>query len=295
MNYPSPFGNEFKLKLAERLTPETAAVFKHIALDLNPIVLGVTYWNCSDPWQVPERRICDNFFLLVESGSLRVTVNGKPRILKRGDAMIVPEYVPHSFGLAPKCRQCSHFIAHALVENIAQPNPFTCFNTPFLSSALTASMLEILPGLVALRATSEDAAMFLMQQQFKFLMIEQAEQGHFKLDKFTAYRDPRIHRALTFINAAFASNIGVEDMAGHINLGVVRFRILFERETGMAPAAYLQRTRLLHAARLLARYDKTLSEIALESGFSSECYFCTAFKNYFQRTPGEYRKAIRRS
>lgn len=97
------FGDERKLKLEGLLDPETAETAARIILDAEPIVLGITFWNCFRPWNVPERRICDNFFFLTVSGEERVTVNGEERILRRGDAMIVPEFIPHSFGLADGC------------------------------------------------------------------------------------------------------------------------------------------------------------------------------------------------
>lgn len=108
------FGDERKLKLEGLLDPETAETAARIILDAEPIVLGITFWNCFRPWNVPERRICDNFFFLTVSGEERVTVNGEERILRRGDAMIVPEFIPHSFGLADGCGASQHFIAHAL-------------------------------------------------------------------------------------------------------------------------------------------------------------------------------------
>jgi len=48
------------------------------------------------------------------------------------------------------------------------------------------------------------------------------------------------------------------------------------------------------AARLPARDDSTLAEVAEESGFSGECCFTTAFRGSVERTPGQYRRRIRR-
>ena len=62
------FGDERKLKLEGLLDPETAETAARIILDAEPIVLGITFWNCFRPWDVPERRICDNFFFLTVSG-----------------------------------------------------------------------------------------------------------------------------------------------------------------------------------------------------------------------------------
>ena len=168
------FGDERKLKLEGLLDPETAETAARIILDAEPIVLGITFWNCFRPWDVPERRICDNFFFLTVSGEERVTVNGEERILRRGDAMIVPEFIPHSFGLADGCGASQHFIAHALTGDVAGANPFGCFASPFLHPEHTEAVLTRLETIVAVRNTSPDAAQSAMKQLFKELMLEEA-------------------------------------------------------------------------------------------------------------------------
>lgn len=287
------FGDERKQTLEGVLDPDTAATLSLIVRDVEPIVLGITFWKCYRPWRVPERRICDNFFFMTVSGEEVVTVGKKERLFRRGDAMIVPEFVPHSFRLADDCAESSHFIAHALQENVAGPNPFAGFASPFLRPAHTEAVLDGLETIVALRSSDPDAAASAMKQLFKALMTEEAKSGRFHLAENRS-GDERIGRALAFIQANFTGNIAVADIATQVHLGEVQFRKLFRREVGMAPAAYLQRARLIHAARLLARYDLPLAEVAERSGFSNECYFSTAFRNCFARTPGDYRRYIRR-
>ena len=286
------FGDERKVRLESLFDPASAETLARIALETEPIVLGITFWNCFRPWRVPERRICDNFFFMTVSGEELVEVAGERRIFRRGDAMIVPEFVPHSFGLADGCDASSHFIAHALTDNVAGENPFGCFATPFLHPAHTEAVLERLSMIVALRNRSPEAAQSLMRHLFLELMEEEAAAGRFR---FSARRrsDERIARALAFIHENFAGSIGVADMAAAVRLGEVQFRKLFRHEVGMGPAAYLQRARLIHAARLLARYDLPLGEVARRSGFSGECYFSTLFRSVFARTPGQDRRYIR--
>lgn len=287
------FGDERKQTLDGVLEPETAAILSLILRDVEPIVLGITFWKCFRPWRVPERRICDNFFFMTLFGEEVVSVGDETRLFRRGDAMIVPEFVPHSFRLADGCAESGHYIAHALSENVAGPNPFAGFASPFLHPAHTEAVLGALETIVALRNTDPDAAASAMKQLFKMLMFEEARAGRFRLaEKRSA--DECVRRALAFIHANFAGSIAVADIADHVHLGEVQLRKLFRREVGMAPAAYLQRARLIHAARLLARYDLPLAEVAAQSGFSNECYFSTAFRSCFARTPGEYRRYIRR-
>lgn len=287
------FGDERLQSFENALSPETAECLTHIALETHLIILNVTYWECHAPWLVPERRICDNFMLFVESGEESISVRGEKRILRRGDGIIVPEFEPHSFGLAEGCSRCTHLICHALTENIAGGNPFACFQSPFVRLKYPSASLAELKRIAMLCWEYPDAASKYMRAWLRSLMADAAEEGNFHPGA-VGCREERIRKALRFIGSNFRGNIAVADIAAHTGLREVRFRALFKKEVGMTPAAYLLRCRLLHAARLLARWDQSVRDVALASGFSSSAYFCTAFRQMFRRTPNAYRELIRR-
>jgi AraC family transcriptional activator of pobA len=50
---------------------------------------------------------------------------------------------------------------------------------------------------------------------------------------------------------------------------------------------------MLEAARLLRFTDKTMGEVAYESGFSDPLYFSRAFKRHNGQSPSAYRDAAR--
>ncbi len=287
----SCYDNERKIIPHAELSEKTVELLRYIMLHFRPIVLGVTYWNCFRPWHVPRRRICDNFMLFVEDGLLSVTVSGRHRILRRGECVFVPEFEPHAYGFADGCDSASHFIMHALCENIAITNPFRCFDSPFLALPASDWFLNELKGIVALRAHDERAAFAASGMLLRMFFATMARQGRWEMMEET-YPDSRMAAALHFINTNFKNNIAMQDIADFIHLKEVRFRVLFRRQFGLSPSEYLMRTRLLHACRLLARYAMPLREVAADSGFFSESYFCTSFRRMFLMTPGEYRRMI---
>ena len=59
--------------------------------------------------------------------------------------------------------------------------------------------------------------------------------------------------------------------------------------TLMTPNACFHRLRLHCAEKLLATTDWTVETVGSESGFPRAPYFCRVFRNYFGRTPGQYR------
>ena len=56
---------------------------------------------------------------------------------------------------------------------------------------------------------------------------------------------------------------------------------------------YVVHLRLTHAKQLLETTEESVTEIALQSGFSNVSYFIRAFKNAYDKPPLKYRKEIR--
>lgn len=54
---------------------------------------------------------------------------------------------------------------------------------------------------------------------------------------------------------------------------------------------YIQQLRLEYAAKLLIEHpDKSIAQVAIDSGFSSNNYFCNCFRQHFSLSPSEFRK-----
>ena len=104
-----------------------------------------------------------------------------------------------------------------------------------------------------------------------------------------------IAAALDFLNASLAHPVGMDAVAETVGLSRKRFYLQFRREMGMTPNDCLQRLRLRCAEKLLAASDLTVEAVGTESGFTRATYFCRVFRNYFGRTPGQYRLEMRGS
>jgi AraC family transcriptional regulator len=66
----------------------------------------------------------------------------------------------------------------------------------------------------------------------------------------------------------------------------------FGRHYGMTIGARLRRLRTEHAAHLLESSNASLTDVALESGFSSHAHLCREFKAQLGVTPSQYRRNV---
>jgi AraC-like DNA-binding protein len=82
----------------------------------------------------------------------------------------------------------------------------------------------------------------------------------------------------------------LDAMARQCGLARTRFAHYCRQITNMSPAEYLTRCRIDAAARLLAEGGRSVTDVALECGFSSSQYFATVFRRITGRAPSETRE-----
>jgi AraC-like DNA-binding protein len=82
----------------------------------------------------------------------------------------------------------------------------------------------------------------------------------------------------------------VEEMATVVGLGSTAFTEKVKAYSGFSPLNYLINIRIAEAMRQLRQTEKSLTDIALDTGFYSSQHFSTTFKKLTGYTPGHYRK-----
>lgn len=98
-----------------------------------------------------------------------------------------------------------------------------------------------------------------------------------------------IQAALEFIQAHYAENITLSDVAGQVYLNGSYLSNLFKKETGENFNRYLNSLRIAKAKALLCVPSLKISEIAVMVGFRNSSYFIHTFKEVTGLTPQNYR------
>jgi AraC-like DNA-binding protein len=87
--------------------------------------------------------------------------------------------------------------------------------------------------------------------------------------------------------------LDLDDAAREAGLSPFHFLRLFSGALGVTPHQYLVRSRLRHAARLLADEERRISDIAFDVGFGDLSNFARTFRRAAGVTPRAYRRAAR--
>ncbi|MGB8214025.1 MAG: substrate-binding domain-containing protein [Anaerolineales bacterium] len=97
-------------------------------------------------------------------------------------------------------------------------------------------------------------------------------------------------KAMAFVHEHFTETIGREDIAHHVGVSEGYLSRCFTQETGLSLIHYVTRYRIQQAKQYLNAGDLSITEIALEVGFSDSNYFSRAFHREVGISPLAYRR-----
>ena len=102
---------------------------------------------------------------------------------------------------------------------------------------------------------------------------------------------PRVlAQVLELIRSRIAGAIEMDDLARTAELSVGHFARAFKRSVGVPPYRYLLNLRIQEAARLICETGRTITEVALDVGFSDLSHFSNTFARHMGETPSGYRR-----
>lgn len=101
---------------------------------------------------------------------------------------------------------------------------------------------------------------------------------------------PPIVEAISYIEKSYYQNPSLEETANVAGFSPAYFSRLFHTQMGKSYSEYLSSVKLHHASVLLVQTDKSIMEIAQETGFCHGNYLNELFKKKMGMTPGQFRK-----
>jgi len=103
----------------------------------------------------------------------------------------------------------------------------------------------------------------------------------------------RAVEAALWLDAHSHEPIDLERAAREAGLGAFHFLRLFANVLGVTPHQYVVRSRLRHAARLLAESDRAITDVAYDVGFGDLSNFVRTFHRAAGVSPRRFREAAR--
>ena len=102
-----------------------------------------------------------------------------------------------------------------------------------------------------------------------------------------------VRRTIVYIHEHYMEPISLEAAAKHVNMSKEYLARCFRQEMGITLVTYLNRYRVNRAKALLEKKELNLTEIALETGFSSSGYFSRVFRQEVGMSPRDFQRSVR--
>lgn len=98
-----------------------------------------------------------------------------------------------------------------------------------------------------------------------------------------------IKKAIAFMESNYMDEISLKNVAAEIGMAPTYFSRFIKKITDETFYGYLTKIRLYHAYMELVNSDASITEIAMNNGFSNVKSFIEAFKKVYQVSPAKYR------
>lgn len=104
------------------------------------------------------------------------------------------------------------------------------------------------------------------------------------------FNDFRVRRSLRLMQANYADDTAMDELAREVGLSRPHFFKLFKMQMGITPNLYMNTLRAEHAIEDLMTTGKSVTDIGLDLGFASQASFTRFFSSNVGIPPTDYRR-----
>ena len=245
-------------------------------------------------------------FAYIVDGAVDCCVPGKSLVLREGEGYFVNANVLHMNRMSAgsstarfrilqfdtSILTCTGVLAKRYVNPVLKAAELPCVAFSPKDPAHHAILAELEALFQTARSEPRGYELEIVQRLFRlwqrFYCLTEAAIGRMPIVQDN--QSSRIKAMLTYIHAHYSEHLSVSDIGASANISEREAYRTFRQVLGTTPANYIQQYRVNCASRLLTETDDSVTEIAMECGFSSPNYFCMAFKETTGLPPREFRK-----
>lgn len=246
-------------------------------------------------------------FINVVRGKLRILSAGHQFVLTEGEGCFVNSNVLH------RMEECTGnppiFLSQLLDVSLLGGAYNSVFEQKYLNPVLKCKDLEVLPfwlhntnhrkilehirnSCEAVDAEAEGYEIIARNElSLAWLqMMRELPQGDRGQQTSENPTELRVKKMMIYIQEHYAGKISLEEIASSANISTRECLRNFRQYLHTTPFGYLIDYRLNAAADSLLSTGKSITEIAVDCGFSSGSYFTKLFREKFGMTPMDYRR-----
>ena len=236
--------------------------------------------------------------LLTLEGMVTYTIEDKIYQVRKGEILIVPPDTLHSLTMGEgSSRYLFLFESDAIMTMRDIKSMAMYFHKPFHLRDGSDAHVRIRELLLRAREAYEKRELMWNTMCYSCILRVYATLGQRYLsgikprtgDNMRNMDSEVINAVMTYINNHYREELSLEDVAKFAGFSRYYFSRSFKRQTGYSFKDYLCQKRLQVAMDLLIRTNRSMRDVAIESGFGSVATFNRVFREKKGCTPTQYR------
>lgn len=245
--------------------------------------------------------------MYVLSGSCVVETMGCPKILDKGDFILLDAGVPHGLEVAQEMRCRMLNIEFTIskgrqsvpsLRQMAEETPlFEAFleaRCPYLLARDYYELYPALKNMILELDEKRQGHQILTPLYMSEILIKLARAYEDQRERMTSPGSLHVRKAITYLHQNYDQAFRMEALADRLEIHAGYLHRIFKEHTGCTPVSYLTRLRLNKAKMLLRRTEIPISQISDYVGINSRQYFTSLFKKHLGKSPSEYRSTVER-
>ena len=259
---------------------------------------SIRIWYSDIPWRYETHDHSAVEILLTLEGMVTYTIEDKIYQVRKGEILIVPPDTLHSLSMGEgSSRYLFLFESDAIMAMRDLKAMASYFHKPFHLRDGSDAHVRIRELLLRAREAYEKREMMWNTMCYSCILRVYATLGQRYLsgikprtgDNMRNMDSEVINAVMTYINNHYREELSLEDVARFAGFSRYYFSRSFKRQTGYSFKDYLCQKRLQVAMDLLIRTNRSMREVAVESGFGSVVTFNRVFRDKKGCTPTQYR------
>ncbi|MGD1863205.1 MAG: AraC family ligand binding domain-containing protein [Phormidesmis sp.] len=233
---------------------------------------------------------------ILESGAMEFNYRGSTHTAPAGSVVVTQPGEMHTGQAAVEngwtyrtLLPATDWLQQAVEELTERPSGVPYFASPVIHDT------RLNHQLIELHRTLESSPCEL-ERESRFLWgLAQLIQGYAS-DRPTAHTLGKEHSAVQqiqdYLQSQYTENISLKELAALVDLKPLRLLRTFRKHVGLPPHAYLNHVRIQQAKQLLIN-GWSITDTAVETGFTDQSHLHRHFKKMIGVTPGQYARACK--
>jgi AraC family transcriptional regulator of arabinose operon len=231
-----------------------------------------------------------NILIYCVNGEGFVEINDERHKILKDTLFIIPKGKPHSYGstiVGPWDIYWVHFNGELAESYLQSKDSITMIGLPGSTLTILTNLFDNIFDTLESGYTINN--IIYANQCFGYFL---ASVFYMPYNKYT-HEDKNIKHmknSISFMEKNIDKSLSLEDLSTFVGLSKSHFNEVFKEKTGYSPIDFFIRLKMQKACSQLDLTDLSISEIALQVGYSDQYYFSRIFKKIMLKCPSDYRK-----